>query len=94
MKTEFVTIWSSSGKGRPWLIDRTHSIEYARTIVGYIELRQVVSINNRLYTIMPVDSDPNKLRDSLTDKICAARGFAKTTGSNPVPSALLTGTTA
>ena len=60
MEQQYVTIWSKHPQGQ-WMIERTHTIDYARVIMGNVEIREVVTMFNglRQYAMFPCDINPN-----------------------------------
>lgn len=59
MSNEYVTIWSKSDNSQ-WMIERTHSMDYAKVIMCNVELREVITMpNGRHYAIFPENVNPN-----------------------------------
>lgn len=63
---KYVTIWSKSAKNCSWVIDRTHSIEYARHLLGNaaLSIGETIVINGRIYAIFNEGFNP---RDIVSD---------------------------
>lgn len=61
MPDQYVTIWSKSGEYGRWVIERTHSLEYAKVIMGKVEIKEIVIMpNGKYYAIFPENINPNQ----------------------------------
>lgn len=61
MKQEYVTIWSKGTNSNLWLVERTHSLEYAKKIMGVLGVGEIVTMpDNRQYVICIEGYNPNK----------------------------------
>jgi len=70
---EYLTIWSKNKGSNYWLLERSHTKQYAMNLLGIKKVNEPVSINGREYILLPVDFDPNlkeqdiKLKQILLD---------------------------
>lgn len=55
----YVTIWSKRGNGM-WLIERTHSADYCKCLIGINEIGETVVINGITYGVFGEGHNPNK----------------------------------
>lgn len=55
---KYVTIWSRSMAGGVWVIERTHTEEYALALTG-LRAGELAEINGRYYGVFEEGHNPN-----------------------------------
>ena len=60
---QYVTIWSKPLYSNTWCIERTHSKEYCKCLIGVNEVGDFVEIKGRIYGVFEENTNPNKLQN-------------------------------
>jgi hypothetical protein len=61
LNSQYVTIWSKAKNSAMWLMERSHPMWYAQSLLGGIGIGQVSFNDGRVYTITPVGQQPEQL---------------------------------
>ena len=61
METQYVTIWSKCLNSDHWVIERTHSKEYAAILMNSLVMDEVIEMNERYYIVVNEGVNPNTL---------------------------------
>lgn len=56
--TNYVTVWSRSLYVNVWVIERTHSIDYVKSMYC-LSIGEVADIKGRYYGVFPENYNPN-----------------------------------
>lgn len=60
LKSNYVTIWSRHVGSGHWLIERTHSVEYVKELLGTAIVGDKVVFGEREYLVWPEHKNPNR----------------------------------
>lgn len=56
---KYVTIWSRINEKWMWVIERTHTQDYCKSLIGISEIGQIVPVNGREYGVFGEGVNPN-----------------------------------